>query len=540
MKAKYTLTILLATLCMLFGNNIFAQNRVVSGRLYIDNNNNCQFDNGDNVMVGAQVKLNYLDTTNEVFTLTDSSGNYSFTIPSNKQNCTVYTSLNYVTCIVNGSYDISSFPTLNADFPCKKNSSIVIGQSSSDCNPVKRISLNADLSGYNKVDSIRVKINFGNGSDTIINIKGNYDSQLLTNSFLYSFNYSHYTPGLYHLFANFTSPDSINTTDSITRLSTLPCKTISGRIYVDSNRTCNYEPQYDKGVKYDINVASHSYSIYYDATTNISNPIYKPNGEFSIEVPDNGEPYKISVERSYIIFDTLSNDNFTCPGLQTQTINTLPANNINFPLKSRDINIKFDAGIESSIMFSNNCHYLNSYYYPTCVKGSAASFYGIKFSSPGYANKDLMTIKAIFGDGTDSTVVTTIDSVNYVFNKCDGFQHKFYKVGTFNPKFLIETSDGNKDSITSIRQISILDCAEFSGRVYVDMNNNCKIDSTDKNGFFGVKLIDSAGNDLHLTGITSSYFNDGKYTLYAPDKTQSYSVVFIDTINFHLNCLKKY
>lgn len=99
-------TILVATQC-----------NTISGKLYLDNNNNCIYDAGDSPVTWSYVEASF-NGSGIAYGGTDSLGDYSISVPSGfTYTITPYYYNSFtVACPVAGSYSVSTFPSTGNDF----------------------------------------------------------------------------------------------------------------------------------------------------------------------------------------------------------------------------------------------------------------------------------------------------------------------------------------------------------------------------------------------------------------------------------------
>jgi uncharacterized repeat protein (TIGR01451 family) len=98
----------------------------------------------------------------------------------------------------------------------------------------------------------------------------------------------------------------------------------------------------------------------------------------------------------------------------------------------------------------------------------------------GYSVTDTFTLQAFFGDGTYQTQFALPVTVFGQIKIWGIFSHTYLNYGSYDVTYIATGPDGNSDSLTHIAEVVVADtCASVTGRIYVDINNNCINDAGD-------------------------------------------------------------
>lgn len=348
------------------------------------------------------------------------------------------------------------------------------------------INASGSISGYPMNTDFLVHIYYGDGKDTTLAVDTLWGKP---DKYYFSVYSSHgFVAGSYDAKMIVEMPDGLTET-LVAPFEVKGCKTISGKVYADLNGNCAFDagdaplPQ--------VHVVSNSP---YNATTNA-------NGAYSLTVPD-GQNY--TVKLSDFGYSTSKPAWINCPSTGYNTVNTLPASDVDFSLQQ---GVFAFAGQEGP-------HYTSS-----CDLKKAYSFH-FGAAVIGYNTGQKITITFNFGDGNESTEERTIaaayDSVGVVMD------HTYSTYGNYDVTCKIKGPDGKEEQLIYANAVTLTECALITGRVYADLNGNCTFDGNDlAEPYAKVMLLNSNGVEV-ATGYASV---DGYYTLNAPDKNQTYKVV---------------
>ena len=168
---------------------------------------------------------------------------------------------------------------------------------------------------------------------------------------------------------------------------------------------------------------------------------------------------------------------------------------------------------------------------PNCPIPVTKEIY-VEATCTGYLATDSFSCKIYFGDGTDTTLIRTDDTLNYL---SFGFSHIYTTMGMYSVKSVVTSLvDGMTDSLISNNFIYVGDsCSNISGRMYLDNNSNCVYDAgTDSvMRMYPVKILLGA----NIIGWSSTDTN-GIYHFTEPTGF-TYTVEPIDmSSSFQLNC----
>ncbi len=145
-------------------------------------------------------------------------------------------------------------------------------------------------------------------------------------------------------------------------------------------------------------------------------------------------------------------------------------------------------------------------------------------TSVGYASTDSLYIEVNFGDGSDTTFMSTIYAQwNYFFA---AIYHTYTLPGLYSVQFIATGPNGATDTMID-NSVLIGQCEEISGKLYADANNDCVYNSGDTTiqSYVGAY----AGNDLIAFAGCDTL---GNYVLNVPAVT-TYQVkpYFINPVN---------
>lgn len=124
---------------------------------------------------------------------------------------------------------------------------------------------------------------------------------------------------------------------------------------------------------------------------------------------------------------------------------------------------------------------------------------------------DTVTLNINFGDGTDTTVKTILDSI--LLYTTSLLHHNYSTAGTFSPRIIATVkSSGVKDTFY-ISSFTLTDtCAVLKGTLFVDDNADCS-KSTSENGIWYtiVRAINTSTSDTSYSRFISD--TSGKYSM---------------------------
>lgn len=230
----------------------------VSGKMYVDENDNCTYDAGEPVMSGITFLLK--DGSNVISsTITNSSGDYSFTVPTAvnglydvaPSDTSYYFSYYgyHLACPVSGQYTGVSVPSSALDFGLKNAypSSISVnnfsGYPNTACSAPVSVWFGGtgNVTGCNPNDIVTVDFYYGDGSTM------SYTTSLFNfNSGTYYFwldslEHTYTFPGVFTPAVVVTGPDGQTDTVYSTIVITDTCGNVSGKMYIDANSNCLYD-----------------------------------------------------------------------------------------------------------------------------------------------------------------------------------------------------------------------------------------------------------------------------------------------------------
>ncbi|MEO8148199.1 MAG: T9SS type A sorting domain-containing protein [Bacteroidia bacterium] len=144
------------------------------------------------------------------------------------------------------------------------------------------------------------------------------------------------------------------------------------------------------------------------------------------------------------------------------------------------------------------------------------SIYGV---GTNFATGDTLSINVNFGDGTDSTYITTVNNGYYNLYYAT---HFYSNAGVFSLQYIINGPNGFVDTVTQYNQLTYTGCGNIEGQLYYDGNNNCIFDST----------------DIPLSGISIAIQQNGNfYTVAFTDSLGMYHVVVPDSFLYTVSIL---
>lgn len=176
--------------------------------------------------------------------------------------------------------------------------------------------INGTAVGYNtSTDSINVKINFGDGQDTLLKIELiNYPTPVFRRRSIY---HTYTLPGTYSIQYIATGPDLA--ADTIYEYSQViisdTCGNISGKVYNDLNSNCVFNSA-DEPIEHKRINLLHNNQILSTSWTDSS-------GNYWFEVP---------INNTYTVEVDYSGFSLACPSTGSYTINTFPSTNNDFAL----------------------------------------------------------------------------------------------------------------------------------------------------------------------------------------------------------------
>lgn len=108
-----------------------------------------------------------------------------------------------------------------------------------------------------------------------------------------------------------------------------------------------------------------------------------------------------------------------------------------------------------------------------CVNPPVQDQFVVSGNAPTLNDGDSVTILFNFGDGQQSTAITTV-SGGVFFAQAT---HSFLFSGQFSTQVIATAYNGLTDTAINYNQLIILDsCGNISGQVFADLNNNCILD----------------------------------------------------------------
>jgi uncharacterized repeat protein (TIGR01451 family) len=107
---------------------------------------------------------------------------------------------------------------------------------------------------------------------------------------------------------------------------------------------------------------------------------------------------------------------------------------------------------------------------PHCPPPFTTNFF-VYAQTTGYSLSDSIAVYFNFGDGTDTTIITPVNTNFWMFASVD---HSYYASGQYSVQYIATGPDGNADTVTSYSQVIVGDtCGNVSGTIYIDANNDC-------------------------------------------------------------------
>lgn len=173
--------------------------------------------------------------------------------------------------------------------------------------------LSGNATGYNTGDQVQIYTAFGDGQDTTIS------DTIRNNRFALHFYHNYTMAGNYTVMYVVTGPDGAS--DTLVQPNEVllgnSCENISGRVYNDIDSDCNYTPQTDMPIR------RHAVELLLNG--NVNQLTYTDSsGQYSFDAVS-GYNYEVEVRNSALTL--------TCPSSGGHTVNSLPANNLDFALE---------------------------------------------------------------------------------------------------------------------------------------------------------------------------------------------------------------
>ncbi|CAN5266736.1 hypothetical protein BH09BAC5_BH09BAC5_15240 [soil metagenome] len=162
---------------------------------------------------------------------------------------------------------------------------------------------------------------------------------------------------------------------------------------------------------------------------------------------------------------------------------------------------------QGSIQIINESHQIQQY----CIVPATGIFYFGALTS-GYTITDSIDFYVDFGDGNFSTSRLPQNFYSpteaYTGFSLNTFTHSYMTAGIFHVVYAATMPDGNTDTASASMMVTTA-CNNVTGRVYLDMNNDCMFNSGDSvQQYYDIKL--KYNGDLVYWGITD---NSGFYSI---------------------------
>lgn len=304
----------------------------LTGRIYRDNNSNCTFDIGDQVIPYAPVKVWTNDFNAYLLTNTDQNGIYSTSVLQGvnyKINTNVYYNLsqpNILTCSMTDSFAFTANATNVFDYPLQ-DTSYFLQMSVTDTNQtVCYNSVNGTTyltgqyllySGTTSSVTIQVQLFFGDGNDTTFSsvVPPFASSPLYTGYFYIPHQYP--GPGLYSVMMICTDLTS-GITDTLLESNLVDfadsCGTISGYYYNDADNSCTYTS--GEGI------ANYGSILVYQNNALITMDFTNANGYYSFDLQPG--TYTLDITNSASLYGFSP----ACSQSTTVTITVPPSTNV--------------------------------------------------------------------------------------------------------------------------------------------------------------------------------------------------------------------
>jgi hypothetical protein len=355
------------------------------------------------------------------------------------------------------------------------------------CSLNQSVYLNNTFCNFPLLSTISGTINWGDGNIVPLTNFQTTTGPFSCDSLWQTLNHTYTTGGLYTVTVTQNGPGATPSIQTLSINNQGPCIDYSGYVYTDANSNCVYDIG-EAVSPFQFIMLTTPNQTYYASTD--ANGFYQFSGQ--LFTPGNSTI-------------SMSNPNgITCPLVQTYTVNTATANNLNFGYSNT---ASFGTLQLSSSPLNWNC--TNSF-----------SFFGY-LNVCNIPNGTPVSYTINYGDGT---IVNNV--VNYVSgpNACDSISmssivaaHTYATQGIYTVTVTATamgtlTSSGNAVVTTQ-------NCMNISGYLFMDANNNCVFDATEQpNAFAQVTIATStavypASSDQNGFYSFSTPLVPGNYTV---------------------------
>lgn len=367
------------------------------------------------------------------------------------------------------------------------------------CSLNQSVYLNNTFCNFPLLSTISGTINWGDGNIVPLTNFQTTTGPFSCDSLWQTLNHTYTTGGLYTVTVTQNGPGANPSVQTLIINNQGPCVDYSGYVYTDANANCVY----DIGEAVSPNqliILTTPNQTYYASTD--ANGFYQFSGQ--LFTPGNSTI-------------SMSNPNgITCPLIQTYTVNTSTANNLNF---GYSVTPSFGTLQVVNTIIGGNCNNTFNFsgYLNVC---------NIPNSTP-------ITYTINYGDGN---IVNNI--VNYVSgpSSCDSVslnsivaQHTYATPGSYTVT-VTATAMGTLTASGSTN-VNSQSCINVSGYLFMDANNNCVFDATEQpNTFLQATLQTSIGN------YVSTSDQNGFYSFMVPAAAGNYTVTPSVPLGSSLSC----
>ena len=468
----------------------------ISGYLYSDCDSNCIKGSTESVI--PSIKLyNYRSSVLVDSTVTSSTGFYTFNVPRSSINTVVVKGLSShgftATCPASDSTtvtasSISSITTsknlaINCITPEVNITTSIDTTTTVNCDSstiVFRVSGNTRY--ISSATSLTVRVRFGDGtfSTNFISLPSTFDSTTFNTFFTHKYT----SPGIYNVsYEAFSSYPSL-VKDSVyhpAEVTIAACNMIYGQVYSDCNNNCikDASESYISGVNVRI----------FQGTTLVYNGFTNTLGKYNYTMTP-GLAYNIVLSNLTILGYTAS-----CPATGSSLITAIAGSNVqNFAINCTSPNISIDSAYDS----------LSTY---PC--GYKTANFNINSSFNNIATSSVPTLKIYFGDGT-STTITGVLTGTFASSTCSfNIAHTYTSFNSYAVRYVVSVGTV-KDSVYHAAEVNLVSCANLSGYIYYDCNNNCVRDTNEFNPYDNLSvyiLNDTIAIDTITVNLTTGFYS---------------------------------